>query len=278
MWFFIYLQNVFKRGLQFIITYSRNILFIKPSTPSIVTTSTTTSATMQGPLVTQIRQVTEEAVTNDSTVAPKDKDKENAKKELKEWIETKIRGLSNIGSTMGVPFFFENQTGRFRIEYIEFYWKDTAHYEMTVYYVILGASHEHQKTIEQTHLSSVDSILCFVLRILLLYTVCPNCLHLFDQKQSCEYCLPYRVVAQLTHPHDIQNCCICFEPVYGPILGCGHVVHNLCLLRMNPLDSFDPTMAFTIPRKCPICRRRLTMNDHARVFLLPNSVLAKLYK
>jgi len=146
--------------------------------------------------------------------------------------------------------------------------------------VVLGASHEHQKNIEKDHLSGVDSIFNYMLSVLLCYTIFPNCFHLHHQKQECDQCLPSRIVARLTHANtnDVPTCCICLEHVYGPTLSCGHVVHNLCLLRMNPLDFFDTNVARFIPRKCPICRRRLSMNDHARVYLLSASVLAKLYR
>jgi len=41
--------------------------------------------------------------------------------ELKEWISLRVGNVENIGSTLGMPFYFEHQSHRFRIEYLEFY-------------------------------------------------------------------------------------------------------------------------------------------------------------
>lgn len=206
----------------------------------------------------------------------------NGEKDRARW-ETLMRSqLQKIahreGTSVGIPCFFEDPMGVYRAEFLEMIHVSSGEIRLRVYYVI-RRTFGIQYCIEQSFPSDdntmstenegvVSRMTGWLVRVFRTGTVCPDCTRIIPEPVGgCDRCLLTRVVAGETGSAP-PECPVCLEPIRaGTAFLCGHMVHRLCMIRMNPCDTIESLSV--LPRSCPLCRQPLSGEDLVRIFGIP---------
>jgi len=168
---------------------------------------------------------------------------------------------SRAGSVRGLPITRTCMEGGFELEYMMIRKEtDPTRLIVTVGYTVLPNPVEWDmfEMDAQTFMASMDNVQNAIGEWLgtltCMYSVCPDCLRLgvWDHS-SCPSC------RKKTH----HECCICWERTFGHPLGCNHVIHMLCLLRM--IDTGN-----TYSCQCPLCRQQLSLEKDLNILLTQN--------
>jgi len=138
--------------------------------------------------------------------------------------------------------------------------------EMTIYYNVyhFNKRDELSTVIEMSKDMEMEEM---IFSIFWMYKLCPECLELIPKtKEMCGDCMFHKIRQQygiskgMIEGYDL--CMICQDEVYHTKLQCGHSIHHLCILNLNPKKWYHHELKL----KCPVCRQPFTDYDKNRFF------------
>ena len=149
--------------------------------------------------------------------------------------------------------------GGFRLEYVTIHKKTDFSFGVTMGYTVVPnpAGWDLFEMEEVTFPASRDihNVMADWLRMIVrFYNVCSECLRLGQWEHSaCPKCR--------TRKED--TCCICWDPTFSCPLGCNHVLHMSCLLRMMSVET-------KYSHHCPMCRNDISLDHDLNILLSRN--------
>lgn len=190
--------------------------------------------------------------------------------ELVAFLEKKMARLSK-GIIIGFPFVFEDPARTFRIEFINVIGEEDGGVSLRIYYTVIRHGND-DFIIMRESCDGVAGVASAIRRAINDFVICRNCLHIRDPATSCERCMPYRVH---NPPYSGDACAICLEEACYFRLSCSHAFHRLCLIRMNPFDTFTKFVHTIIRDKlrCPVCRTPFDTPDLCRIYDIQPDIL-----
>lgn len=190
--------------------------------------------------------------------------------ELVAFLEKKMTRLSK-GIIIGFPFIFEDAARTFRIEFINLVGEEDGRVSLRIYHTVIRHGNDDFIVIRES-CDGVSGVAAAIRRTINECVLCRNCLCLKDPSLSCERCMPYRIH---TPPNPGDACAICLEEACYFRLSCNHAFHRLCLIRMNPFDTFTKFVHNIIKEKlrCPVCRTPIDTPDLCRIYDIQPDIL-----
>lgn len=190
--------------------------------------------------------------------------------ELMLFLEKKMARLGK-GVIIGFPFVFEDATRTFRIEFMNLIGdeNDDLKVSVRIYYTVIRHGNDDFIIMKES-CDGAAGVAAAIRRIINEWVMCHNCLHIMDPSMPCERCLPYRIQTRCE-----AACAICLEDACYFRLSCDHSFHRLCLIRINPYDSFTSFVFGLIKDRlrCPVCRKPIDCPDLCRIYDIQPDIL-----
>ena len=172
--------------------------------------------------------------------------------------------LKTLETKKESPFFCRSHDGNFQVNFVSINSDDNDKLHYKLYYNVVSIYNGNELSFSSKGtFENCEEILAEIFSILWNYKMCPECFDLIpNDEKICSDCLPQKLFwdhgLDKGYTNSIPTCTICFDPVYGGKLQCGHHFHLTCFQKLYKKKS---------EIQCPNCRKNITVVDRKYFFM-----------